>query len=84
MNIGFVVSVLVVLFCVAIFQKTGSIGRVVRFLVGYFLWPIGMTLLGAFLGISRGPVIMALLGAIGFVLGIIIAFKKAAKHNGIQ
>lgn len=79
-----IIPCLVVLFCVAIFKRTGSIGRVVRFLVGYCLWPIGMLLLGGLLGYLLNPAFIIPGVFIGFFAGIAIAFKNAAKHNGIQ
>ena len=79
-----IIPCLVVLFCVAIFKRTGSISRVVRFLVGYCLWPIGMLLLGGILGLRINPVFMIPGGFIGFFAGIVIAFLNAAKHNDIQ
>ena len=76
MNIFGIVAIGII---IAILVKTGSIGKAFSFFMAYLFFPIIFGVLGGFLLKALG--MSGTLGCIiGFIVGLVLAFKKGSDH----
>ena len=68
-----IVIILIILF------RTGSIGKAFSFFMAYLFYPVIFCLLGGFL-LKALDMSVALGSIIGFILGVVLAFRKGFKN----
>ena len=76
MNI-FGISAIVIILIILI--RTGSIGKAFSFFMAYLFYPVIFCLLGGFL-LKALDMSVALGSIIGFIVGVVLAFKKGFKN----
>lgn len=73
----FVIIALVIIALILI--RTGSIGKAFSFFMAYLFYPVIFCLLGGFL-LKALDMIIALGSVVGFIAGVVLAFRKGFKN----
>lgn len=74
-----VFGIIAIVIILIILIRTGSIGKAFSFFMAYLFYPVIFCLLGGFL-LKALYMSVALGSIIGFILGVVLAFKKGFKN----
>ena len=74
-----VFGIIAIVIILIILIRTGSFGKAFSFFMAYLFYPVIFCLLGGFLLKALGMSV-ALGSIIGFIVGVILAFKKGFKN----
>ena len=72
-------GIIVIGIVIAILVRTGSIGKAFSFFMAYLFYPVIFGVLGGFL-LKALDMSVTLGGIIGFIVGVVLAFKKGFKN----